>query len=200
MNRRQLITGMGAGVLAPWTALGESVPKNPRRWFETEFEFEGHRVVYYRLSSGQAPWFVSEDGEEDVMVPFFDIREYGRSLEQHLREAILVAKEHAGGKDFVMHLIQYEGLPHLAIMSMEQKCNPKVEFTPAQDISRRVKRWRSGTLPADRNGLHRCDEFGLSGQEQSVQERINELQSAIKRNTHLVPEMNQFLINKGVLV
>ena len=204
MNRRDVLSAIGSLIAFPSVVFGLCSKKPEQKtdnkwWYEKEFEFEGHIVVYYKMPFDRAVWLTPVAGctDNNVIVPFFDIRQFGGSIEQNLREAIRSAcYEYKETANFV-HIIQYEGNQQIAIVCNATKLFPQTCFKPEDCVERYEKHTRRIN---GQTTTGRWDEPVKHDKltEEQILDKIAEFRKGIESKNNLIDDMKNFLKNQGV--
>lgn len=197
MNRRNILAALGAAVFVPKELFGKDITSQQsttkNEWYEKEFEFEGNTIIYYRLPKNMPMWFGVEKNEDKfiqyfytdtILIPTFDLRQVGGSIEQNIREAIECAKKTNEIKHnhYYCHIVNHEDCNEIGILVHTAKCKPVVDFS-AEDCMRRyeTKIRESGQLS-----------------EQEIIDRIQKFRDDINSKEHLIADMNSFFVKNGV--
>ncbi|KKN13073.1 hypothetical protein LCGC14_1009970 [marine sediment metagenome] len=98
-------------------------------WKEYDFDFEGTPCTYYIWPNDRGVCF--GERHDEILVPTFDLRYVGMSLEACMKETIQDHKKNWPNLDVYCNIVRYKGCSTcIGILCIHKKVAPTTEFAP----------------------------------------------------------------------
>lgn len=164
-------------------------------WKEYDFEFDGIPHTYFVFPTDRI--IIFDDEIYGLMVPCFEVRQIGRTIETILKENIDFGRTNPDIKDgpIYAHVVRYENRPEIGMFVFSRKLKPKTDFSLENCIEKTKRNLYAQIKETKTENQWGNTVIHSAKEEEQIKSEIEEFTKIIQNRQNLLDETDKYFKN-----